>query len=56
MGNKPVTESYDSLFDMGEKDILILLALANYDRLSNENKNPDIIYHVSMAVEKFLKG
>ncbi|GBU26696.1 hypothetical protein R84B8_00206 [Treponema sp. R8-4-B8] len=21
MGNKPVTESYDSLFDMGEKDI-----------------------------------
>ena len=56
MGNKPVTESYDSLFNMGEKDILILLALANYDRLSNENKNPDIIYHVSMAVEKFLKG
>ena len=56
MGNKPVTESYDSLFDMGEKDILILLTLANSGRLSNEIINPDIIYHVSMAVEKFLKG
>ena len=56
MRNNPVTESYDSLFDMGEKDILVLLALANYDRLSNENKNSDIIYHVSMALEKFLKG
>jgi hypothetical protein len=49
MGRNPVTETYDSLFDMGEKDILVLLALANYNRLSNENKNPDIIYHVSMA-------
>jgi len=56
MGNKPVTETYDSLFDMGEKDIFVLLALANSDRLSNGIKNPDIVYHVSMAVEKFLKG
>jgi len=56
MGRSPVTETYNSLFDMGEKDILILLTLANSGRLSNEIINPDIIYHVSMAVEKFLKG
>jgi len=56
MRNNTVTETYDSLFDMGEKDVLILIDMANYSKLSNELKNTDIVYHTSMAAEKFLKG
>ena len=56
MGKGIVTESYDSLFYMGEGDVLTAFSILKDSELKDDIKFRNAIYHSSQAVEKYLKG
>jgi HEPN domain-containing protein len=55
MNKNIVTESYDSLYYMGEGDVLTTFSILKDGDLNDDIKFRNVIYHSSQAVEKYLK-
>jgi len=56
MGKSIVTESYDSLYHMGDGDVLTTFSIIKDSDLDDDIKYRNAIFHCTQAVEKYLKG
>ena len=54
--NNLVTESADMLFKMAEMDVMSVDILITHAKYSADQMCSIICFHVTMAVEKYLKG